>query len=217
MIERGARILTVLAIAGRDRAWLQRATGLGVNTISRLLHDGRQTPAAGTLRAVAQAAGVSVAWLRADGARRTLSDAETDDLRRCLRTLQSIARGRRLDARTVSNVRPEPARRVPRAFRLHGARQVYRVIGDSLARAGLLDGDLVYVRPAGRVRDAVGAHVVARLNGALYLERLTVTARGRIALVSDAEGYEPIVVHARDELALIGEVIGAVREGWNER
>lgn len=213
MIYRGARILTVLAIAGRDQAWLREAAGLGVNTIAGFLHGGR-TPAAGTMRAVARAAGVSVAWLHPDDAGRTLSDAETDDLGRCLRTLRSIARGSRIDARTVPNVSAEPARRVPHGFRVRGARQVYRVRGDSLARAGLLDGDLVYVRPTDRVRDVVGAHVIARINGTLYLKRLRVAARGRITLCSDAGAYQPIVVSATDDFALVGEVIASVREQW---
>lgn len=200
MIYRGARILAVLAVAGHDQAWLRRATRLGVNTIGRLLQVGQQTPAATTLEAVARSLGVTAAWLEPDDARRELTASESAELRRCVRILRAIARGTRIDARTVPNVQPETT---PEA---------YRVIGDSLARAGLLDGDLVHVRPAERARDVAGALVVARLNGSLYLKRLMVATGGVIVLRSAADGYEPIVIRRADAFTLLGEVVTSVRE-----
>ncbi|HEX6100981.1 MAG TPA: S24 family peptidase [Thermoanaerobaculia bacterium] len=214
MIARGARILAVLAAAGHDPAWLQRTARLGTDTIARLLDDARQTPSAATLDAVARTAGVTAAWLDPDGARRELTATAAAEVRRCARVLRGVARGERIDARRIPNVRPEPARRVPHSFRVHGARQVYRVLGDSLVHAGLLDGDLAYVRPADRVRDVVGALVVVHVNGMSYLKRLTVAQGGVVVLSSAAEGYEPILIGAEDGFVLLGEVVACVRECW---
>lgn len=77
MIDCGARILTVLAIAGHDRAWLQRTTRLGANTIGRLLRDWQEMPAPATVEAVARSAGVSTEWLIAGDARRPLTNPPT--------------------------------------------------------------------------------------------------------------------------------------------
>jgi SOS-response transcriptional repressor LexA len=212
MIYRGARILAALAIAGRTQTWLRRETRLGVHTIERLLHDTQQTPAPATLEVVARSTGVSTAWLDPDDARRELTANETAEVRRCVDVLRGVARGERADARSLPNVRVETRRHVPHAFRVHGARQVYRVLGDSLAHAGVLDGDLAYVRPTARVRDVVGSLVVARLNGELYLKRLMVAERGVVLLASAADRFEPIVIGGADRFALLGEVVACVRE-----
>ncbi|HEX6087389.1 MAG TPA: S24 family peptidase [Thermoanaerobaculia bacterium] len=197
---RGARILTLLAIMGRDHYWLRRETRLGVNTIGRLLGDPQQTPSPRTLDAVARTLEVTTAWLEPDDARRILGAAEAGELRRCVRVLRAIARATRIDARGEPNVRPEPEP------------HTYRVVGHSLARAGLLDGDLATVRPAERVRDVSGAWVVARLNGSLYLKRLKVWMEGAIVLRSAADGYDPIVVGPADAFELLGEVVALARE-----
>jgi SOS-response transcriptional repressor LexA len=173
---------------------------LGVNTIGRLLDDSHQTPSRRTLEAVARTLQVTTAWLEPDDARRTLGGTETAELRRCVRVLRAIARGTRIDARGEPNVRPEPES------------HTYRVVGNSLARFGLLDGDLATVRPMERVRDVAGALAVVRLNGSLYLKRLMVWIEGAIVLRSAADGYDPILVGPADAFALVGEVVSCTRE-----
>ena len=85
-------------------------------------------------------------------------------------------------------------------------------LASSLAGFGVLDGDLAYVRPTGRVRDVVGSLVVVRVNGKLYLKRLLVAPRGVVMLVSAAGGYEPMVIGKTDAFALLGEVVASSRE-----
>lgn len=196
---RGARILTLLAIMGRDPLWLHRQTRLGVNTIGRLLRDSSQTPSLRTLDAVARSLEVTTAWLEPHDARRTLGGTEAAELRRCVRVLRAIAHGTRIDARDEPNVLAEPES------------HTYRVIGNSLERAGLLHGDLATVCPTERVRDVSGALAVVRLNGSLYLKRLKVWIEGVIVLRSAADGYDPIVVGPADAFALVGEVVALTR------
>jgi SOS-response transcriptional repressor LexA len=89
---------------------------------------------------------------------------------------------------------------------------VYRVRGHSLARSGLLDRDLAYVKPTENLRDAVGSIVLAHLNGALYLKRLTIEAGGVVALHSACDGYDALIVRDDDDFKLMGRVTAFVRE-----
>lgn len=158
--------------------------------------------------------GVSKAWLTADVSQRELTPVEQEELLGCVSTLRRLVRGARIDARAEPNVRPEPKRRVPHALRVSGARHTYRVRGRSLAGFGLLDGDLVFVKPlprGTRVHAATGAIVLFRLNGALYLKQLTVTAGGVVVLRSALAGYDPIVIGAGDDWTLMGRVVVSVR------
>lgn len=209
----GVRILVALALSGRDRAWLVRKSRLGVNTVARLLRDTTAEPHPITLKKVTRALGVSAAWLIAAGTRlRPLNAEETDELLRCVATLHSLALGARTDARSAPNVRRESKIRVPPHFRATGARQVYRVRGPSLACFGLLDRDLVYVQPTENLRDAVGSIILAHLNGALFLKRLTVGAGGVVALQSACDGYDALIVRNDDDFKLMGRVTASVRE-----
>jgi SOS-response transcriptional repressor LexA len=209
----GVRAMVALALSGRDRAWLVRKSRLGVNTVARLLRDTTAQPRPITLEKVTRALGVSAAWLTAGGTRhRALNAEETDELLRCVATLHSLALGSRTDSRSEPNVRHESKLRVPPHFRASGARQVYRVRGCSLARSGLLDRDLAYVKPTENLRDAVGSIVVAQLNGALYLKRLTIEAGGVVALHSACDGYDALIVGDDDDFKLMGRVTAFVRE-----
>lgn len=189
-----------------------RKSRLGVNTVARLLRDTTAEAHPTTLKKVTHALGVSQAWLTAGGSRQALNPDETDELLRCVTTLHSIALGTRTDPRSEPNVRRELKLRVPVHVRASGARQVYRVRGQSLARFGLLDGDLVYVKPTENLRDAVGSVAVVQLDGALYLKRLTVGAGGIVALQSACDGYDVLVVRADDDFRVMGRVTTSVRE-----
>lgn len=209
----GARTLVALAVSGQDRTWLARKSRLSATTVGRFLDDPNFEPQAATLAKVTSALGVSESWLTAGGTRqRALNAAETDELRRCVTALHALAVGKRLDPRSEPNVRRESKLRVPAHLRSTGARQVYRVRRSSLTRFGLLDRDLVYVKPTKNVRETVGSLVVVQLNGALYLKRLTVGAGGVVVLESACDGYDALVVRADDEFRMIGIVAASLRE-----
>ena len=208
-----ARILVALAAGGRDRAWLVKRTRLGVNTIARLLEGSTSDPLPRTLTKVADALGVSTSWLAAGGApQRALGATEAAELQRALKALRAIALGQRIDARGDPNVRPEPRRRVPGRFRRAGARQVYRVRGPSLRRFGLLDRDLVYVKPEASPRATAGKIALVTVNGALYLKRLTIGAGGVVTLLSACDGYDPLVIGPGDDFTVMGQAVAAERE-----
>lgn len=209
----GARTLVALAVSGQDRTWLARKSRLSATTIARFLNDSTFEPQATTLAKVTRALGVSESWLTAGGTRqRALNPVEHDELRRCVATLHALSIGKRIDPRSEPNVRRESKLRVPAHLRSAGARQVYRVRGPSLTRFGLLDRDLVYVKPTKNVREMVGSLVVVQLNGALYLKRLTVGAGGVVVMESACDGYDALLVRAEDDFQVIGRTTAAVRE-----
>lgn len=167
--------------------------------MNRLLNDVACTPHPQTLQRVARVLGVSDTWLTADARPRELTPLAREELLHCVRTLGALARGLRIDARTEPNARR--------------ARGGYRVRGRSLCGFGLLDGDVVSVKPLQRssLRGAVGSIVLFRLNGALYLKQLTVTRGGVVVLRSAQTGYEPITLHAADDFEPLGQVVASVR------
>lgn len=84
-----------------------------------------------------------------------------------------------------------------------------RVSGDSMTGAGILDGDLVLVRPQ---QDAQpGEIVVALLGDEATVKRLALR-RGRYFLDPENDAYEPIPLEgAGREVHLLGRVIALVR------
>jgi SOS-response transcriptional repressor LexA len=214
-VNTGARTRVALALMGRDRDWLAERSRLGANTIDRLLNDSRREPGGRTLERVARVLGVSRSWLTADVAQRELSPVEQEELLRCVSALRRLARGARVDARAEPNARPARGHRMPPSLRGLGGRHVYRVRGRSLSGFGLLDGDLVSVQPlprGSRLHAAVGALVLFRLNGALYLKQLTVPERDVVVLRSAFAGYDPIVIAGDDDFALLGRAVASMRE-----
>jgi transcriptional regulator with XRE-family HTH domain len=210
----GARTLVALALAGRDQQWLALRSRLGPGTIDRLVNAPRSAPSPRTLQRVASVLGVSAAWLAADVPQREPTPGEWEELRRCVRALRRLGGGARIDARAEPNVRRARGRRVPRAFAGLGAREVYRVRGRSMAGFGLMDGDVVYVKPLTpeRLRGAVGRVILFQLNGALYLKQLTVGTHNAVALRSAHAGYEPITLRPGDQWIPLGQAVASMRE-----
>ena len=112
--------------------------------------------------------------------------------------------------------------RVPQQFKILGARDVYRVKGDSMSAFGLRDGDVVYVRPLtrGNARSTVGRFVLVRLNGKLLLKQLIMRqfddraardAEVLVGLRSGQPGYAPITIGRTDVCKPIGQVVASVR------
>jgi repressor LexA len=85
-----------------------------------------------------------------------------------------------------------------------------RVQGDSMIEDGILDGDLVGVRRSAEAEN--GQIVVARLDGEVTIKRFERVA-GAVRLLPRNPAYEPIVVHADQDLAIEGVFCGLVRQG----
>jgi len=80
-----------------------------------------------------------------------------------------------------------------------------RVRGDSMINAGILDGDMVLVKPQREAPD--GTIVVARMEDEATCKRLR-RQNGKILLEAENPAYEPITT---DEAELVGVVKGVMR------
>jgi repressor LexA len=80
-----------------------------------------------------------------------------------------------------------------------------KVRGDSMINAGILDGDLVLVRP--QVEASNGATVVALVDGEATVKRFQ-KGQGSVSLIAENPAYEPIVT---DKASIVGLVKGVVR------
>jgi len=80
-----------------------------------------------------------------------------------------------------------------------------RVRGDSMINAGILDGDLVLVRPQHEASN--GSIVVALVDGDATVKRFE-RANGHVKLVAENPAYAPIVTA---NISLVGIVRGVIR------
>ncbi|MDQ6772368.1 MAG: transcriptional repressor LexA [Candidatus Dormibacteraeota bacterium] len=80
-----------------------------------------------------------------------------------------------------------------------------RVRGDSMVNAGILDGDMVIVKPQEDAPD--GSIIVALVGDEATVKRLD-RSGGRVRLIAENPAYEPIVP---DVVAMVGAVRGVVR------
>ena len=81
-----------------------------------------------------------------------------------------------------------------------------RVRGESMINAGILDGDLVLVRPQ-QEAPANGVIVVAMVDGDATVKRFE-RGNGHVRLVAENPAYEPIVT---TNVSLVGIVRGVIR------
>jgi len=79
------------------------------------------------------------------------------------------------------------------------------VRGDSMINAGILDGDLVLVRPQQEATN--GAIVVALVDGDATVKRFE-RGNGHVKLIAENPAYEPIVT---TNVSLVGVVRGVIR------
>lgn len=84
-----------------------------------------------------------------------------------------------------------------------------RVEGDSMEGAGIFSNDVLVVDRSLSARDT--SIVVAALNGEMVVKRLQIQ-RGVRKLLSENQGYKPIVVGEDDECFIWGVVVGSVRQ-----
>jgi repressor LexA len=80
-----------------------------------------------------------------------------------------------------------------------------RVRGDSMINAGILDGDMVLVRPQQEATN--GTIVVALVDGDATVKRFE-RGNGHVKLVAENPAYEPIVTN---NITLVGAVRGVIR------
>jgi repressor LexA len=80
-----------------------------------------------------------------------------------------------------------------------------RVRGDSMINAGILDNDLVLVRPQHEATN--GSIVVALIDGDATVKRFE-RSNGHVKLIAENPAYEPIVTN---NLSLVGVVRGVIR------
>lgn len=120
-------------------------------TLSLILTAEHQRPSLNTIARIAHAANENVGWILGESGF-SLSAAELTQLREVVRFLDTALLNAPLPQTIVpstSNAIPVKVRKrdILRPLAALGARAVYQVTDDSLAPLGVLDGDLLYVRP----------------------------------------------------------------------
>ncbi|MGQ0722873.1 MAG: transcriptional repressor LexA [Candidatus Eiseniibacteriota bacterium] len=83
-----------------------------------------------------------------------------------------------------------------------------RVTGDSMTKAGILDGDFVVVRSQKTARN--GEIVAARIGEEATVKRFQKDG-GAVTLLPENDAYEPIEVDPTGEFELLGKVVGVYR------
>jgi len=96
---------------------------------------------------------------------------------------------------------------VPAVLRKGDDDFVLRVRGDSMADAGILDGDFIVVHQQSAAQN--GEIVVALVEDEATTKRFFRDG-GRVRLVPENELYEPILLDA-DEVTVVGKVVGVLR------
>ena len=83
-----------------------------------------------------------------------------------------------------------------------------KVEGDSMEGARIFSGDILVVDRS--IAPTSGKIVVAAVYGEMVVKRLRITSQGT-QLVSEQEGYEPILIGDNDDCYIWGVVIGSAR------
>ena len=83
-----------------------------------------------------------------------------------------------------------------------------RVSGDSMEGAKIFDGDILVIDRSLEVKE--GLIVVAAVYGELVIKRLQKTSTG-LALVSENDNYQPILIDDTEGCFIWGVVIGSAR------
>lgn len=83
-----------------------------------------------------------------------------------------------------------------------------KVEGDSMEGAKIFSGDILVVDRS--ITPVTNKIVVAAIYGEMVVKRLVIQSNGTF-LMSEKEGYEPIVVSNNDDCFVWGVVVGSVR------
>ncbi|PYQ29517.1 MAG: hypothetical protein DMF56_11160 [Acidobacteria bacterium] len=199
------RLRDAVVRSGRKQSWIAKEAGIAPETLSRVLTSSLSNPSFDVVIRIARALNESVGWLL-DERGFSLSTDEQKQLREVVRFLDDMLAGA-----TPHRERPESnalaaSAEIPRAYHVRGARLAYETSGDAMSGAGILDGDVVYVRPMRGTREANSRVVVCRVDDVEYIRVLDVRA-GRVRLLSRNDRFAPIDVEA-SRFELIGIVVG---------
>lgn len=198
------RLRAAIARSGMKQSAIARDAGVAPETLSRILTSSSTHPSFDVVIRIARALNENVGWLL-DERGFSLSGDEEKQLRDVVRFLGDtlLAATPRMDDANAAAVTVD----IPRTFTVRGARLAYEASGDSMSGAGILDGDILYVRPMRTAREANGRVVICRVDGATYVKALDARA-GRIRLVSRNDRYPPIEPGDDQRFELIGIVVG---------
>lgn len=204
----GQRLRRAIERAGLTQKEIAMRAGLEAATVSDILND-RTRPAFATVERMIGAIGTTYGELF-DEPRVLLSVEDALVLQQAVAVLNRLlandaAKQEKSIARPGDELLPLPNEPVPERHFRKGARRAFKVTTDAMIGAGILDGDVVYVRPAADVPAADGEVIACRLDGALYVKRLDLRG-GHTVLVSENPRYPPVTVRENDNFLLIGVV-----------
>ena len=147
---------------------------------------------------------------------------ETSDTRTCPNAIPVGKLGGAQFAPEFANLDDLPPLFIIPLFLHDGAEVVFRSTDFSMLPAGIVDGDLLYVKPEPAI-DALRGHVVvARLNNDYFTKRL-LGPDDALVLASDDALYRPIEIQPDDEFYPLGVVVGRHADGrafdrtWEEQ
>jgi len=196
------RLHAAVTASGLSKKKVAHIAGISPSRLSRLLNGRLTRPSIADIEAVLAAIGMRMEDL--------FAVRSSVDVRQALRVLieyvdrhemttMPVAEAPRVRPRMAVAASPnaillhpdEPIRKkIPPALWARGARGVVRAVGDSMAGAGIRDGDLVFFAPAASRLAARGKIVVIRVNRAVCLKY-----------------YEEVDIKRDDEVELYGIVI----------
>jgi transcriptional regulator with XRE-family HTH domain len=208
------RLRAAIDKSGMKHSLVAMDAGITPETLSRILTAEHQRPSLDTITRVAHAVNENVGWVLEERGF-SLSADEIKQLREVVRFLDDTLLRAPLPHTIVPAI-PNALRvrarlrEIPAPFKALGARAVFQVTDDSLRDAGVIDGDLLYVKPATTLRDAAGQLVVCDVAGEPYAKVLEVK-NGRFYLISRNERYARLEVYEIDA-ELVGVVVGRLGE-----
>src|SRR5258706_229104 len=204
------RLRAAINRSGMKHSVVALDAGITPETLSRILTAEHQRPSLDTITRIAHAVNENVGWILEEQGF-SLSAEEAKELRTVVRFLDT-ALLHSPQPRTI--VRAEPnvlavvtrRRAIPPMFAKAGAKLVYQATDDSLRDVGIVDGDLLFVRPAPNFRDLDGQLIVAEVAGQPVAKILELKG-DRISLLSRNDRYASRLVF-ENELETIGVVVG---------
>jgi len=220
MMTIGQRLRRAIVNAGLTQREVAARAGLEQASISDILND-HTSPRFVTVERIIAAIGITFGELF-DEPRIYLSEKDVktlsmatelnqrllanDAAQKALRRTPHVVRDAPAATDPADEVLSLPAEQIPETYFRQGARRAFRVTTDAMIGAGILEGDVVYVRPTVDLANAGGEIVLCRLNGALKVKRLD--ARGRwVTLASANPRYSDLVITEADSFTLVGVVV----------
>lgn len=204
-----ARLRDAIERSGKKHSAVARDAGVAPETLSRILNDAHPRPSFDLVVRIAHAVNENVGWL-VDERGFSLSFDEQRQLRKVVRFLDDALVGPTVHRRDrpEPNAQPTGATDIPRVYTTQGARLAYEIAGDAMVGAGILDRDVLFVKPTRNAREATGQVVVCRIDDEQYVRHLDMRG-GRVRLLSRNSRFPPIdIAEDSTRFELIGIVVG---------